>query len=47
MLVNKRLKEENTMYVFNHITVNPQLPKRIENYQKLAIIYGGLGTQNF
>ena len=33
------------MYIFNRVTVVPQLPQRIG---KLAeIIYGGLGIRNF
>ena len=29
-------KEEKNMYVFNRITVNPQLPKRIDKLSKIA-----------
>ena len=32
-------REEKTMYLFNKITVNPQLPKRIE---KLSVISNNL-----
>ena len=34
----------NLMYVFNKITVTPQLPERI-NCLKLLVTYGGLGIQ--
>ena len=35
------------MYIFNRITVNPQLPKRIGRLTEIANIYGGHGIQNF
>ena len=34
------------MYIFNKITVNPQLPKRVGELLDIATIYGGLGIQN-
>lgn len=34
-------------FVFNKITVRPQLPKESANYMISLIIYGGHGTQNF
>ena len=32
----KNTKEELKMYLFNRITVNPQLPKRIEKLSEIA-----------